>query len=451
MNDPLSRQALPPVIPDQGLDVSRFTTPLIGRTRECRVMLDAWDAVCSGGSRHVHITGAPGFGKTRLLQDLRDRLCAAGARCVTSRANPGERHVPYAMAANLAAALDPRRFPEGIGADVGAWEDALRRHPAVMAELLSGETREGPLAVLVDDVQWGDAFTRGILSRQLVNASQARVLFVTTSRPVMDGIMERDDTDFLFLEPLDRRQVLELLTSLGTLPETPWAGELAAALHRTSTGSPLLVLETLELAREQALLRVAPPGRWVSADEASLSALLHAGGALRSRVASLDRGQSWLLLVLSCAGVPCEMTALGTVSARIPVELGPDLAGLERRGLARRVGEHWLPTHDTIAEMTVEISRPEDIHAAHHALGRMLSHEHARSTDLSRAGQHFRAAGESDLLSRVFIRWFSVHRRRGDHRGRLELAREFLGTDASPGEVALLASDVPWLDRLRRH
>src|SRR5206468_9401866 len=121
-----------------------------------------------------------------------------------------------------------------------------------------------PITLMLDDIQWGDAMSRQLLVGVLARLTDVAVLVISTSRPVNEGVFDREDTEFLFLEPLTRPQVLELLTGLGTLPDEPWAADFAPQLHRATTGSPLLVLETLELARERGLLTLEQPGSWTS-------------------------------------------------------------------------------------------------------------------------------------------------------------------------------------------
>ena len=85
-----------------------------GREREFAAILDAWSAARAGPARFVHVLGAAGLGKTRLLTDVHARLRATGARSIFVRANPGDRGVAYAFAADIAAKEPERPAPATI-------------------------------------------------------------------------------------------------------------------------------------------------------------------------------------------------------------------------------------------------------------------------------------------------------------------------------------------------
>src|SRR5574340_857936 len=172
----------------------------------------------------------------------------------------------------------------------------MRRRTQALAELLSTVADEAPLAVLLDDLHWADAASLQMLLGILDRVRSARILVVSTARGPVAGLAGAAPGTQLTLEPLDRPQVGTLLASLGALPDLPWARALPDLLHRTTGGSPLLLMESLQLA-------LGPDG-WTAADPPALTANLGTGGALRHRVEQLSPAEHELLLLLAIAGAP---------------------------------------------------------------------------------------------------------------------------------------------------
>jgi|GEM_PF-445657 len=451
---------------------------LVGRERQFSAVLSAWGAARSGTSRHVHVTGAAGLGKTRLLTDVLARLRSTGARALLLRPNPGERQVAYALASDLAVALSAlpgagavspaaadalvalsptlsARYP-AAAPDAAAGEEALRRRTLALAELVGNVADEAPLALLVDDLHWADHASRQALGGIAARLGGEPVLLVTTTRPTPEGTVAGEGTVHLALDPFTPHDITSLVTSLGTLPVEPWAADFAVRLELATHGSPLLILETLQLLLERGLLLLGDDG-WRCVDPDAVVAALGEGRALRQRLQQLDRDRRWLLLVLAVIGSPVTAAQLAAHSPRGEEALTADLAALEQRGFLARAGDRWTPAHDEIAQAAIEMASPETLRSAHLGVGRAIAAEgDADDSLLVRAGQHLALAADHGELGRVFTTWFVRQRIRGDRRPAAALAGELLGPTAGAGDVASLVARLPrsvrWglFSRLRR-
>jgi DNA-binding SARP family transcriptional activator len=447
----------------------RLDAELIGREREFAFILSAWDAARGGSGRHVHVTGAAGLGKSRLLADVHARLRAAGARTVAVRANPGERAVPCALAADLAlvlaqlpgsaavspdsaaalVALNPTLSSQYlVPADRASDLEAVRRREIALGELLATVADEQSVAVLIDDVQWADDSSRQILSHVAARALAHRVLLVTTARPSVGGTLGRVSLEPLVLAPLSAAETSALLASLGRFPPEPWGRWLSDALHLATRGTPLLILETLHLLIERRVLAL-EDGVWRCPDVTTLAAELAKGGALRRRIDELARHEKWLLTLLATAGTPLDPDLLARAVNRGADAVQADLAALELRGFATRDGAEWQPAHDEIASRTLDLAPPEALRAAHTTIGRQLASS-ARDDPgvLHRAAHHLAAAGEERELARVFTRRVRLQRRRGERRPPRAVAAELLGDAATAARVSRLVRALPLYVRL---
>jgi hypothetical protein len=412
----------------------------------------------------VHVSAPAGLGKTRLLNDVHGRLRAGGVRVVSLRANPGDRRIAYLLAGEIAGALGTLPGAAGISPaaasalvalhpglssnfaapmDHSSGDEALRRRTIALSELVSAVADEGPLALLIDDVHWSDAASTRTLLGLLERLGSSRVLVVTSARSAREDLFAAAATDRLALEPLTVQQVGVLLASLGTFPAEDWTDSFVAALHATTGGSPLLVLETLQLALDRGSLKLVE-GHWTCADPVFLITEFQAGGALRHRIAQLAPESRELLVLLATAGSPLPLARVARAAGQTAEETETRLGSLERRGFVTRSRNEWEPTHDQIAEIAVESSPLASLAAAHAALGRVLASDAEFDQRLyPRAAHHLAAAREHTELERLFSDWVELARARGDQRPATALAADLLGGDADQVRIRRLVHSLP--------
>ncbi|MCU0635804.1 MAG: AAA family ATPase, partial [Gemmatimonadaceae bacterium] len=283
---------------------------LVGRAREFAALLADWERARAGHGGHVHLTAPAGLGKTRLLQDLRARLRATRARVVTVRAARGERALPYAFAAHVAARLGTWRGAAGVApgtlrvlsalspglADPGARastpsldvdsDAVLVQRALALAELVAAVSAEAPVALLLDDMHWADDASRVVFGMLASQARDHPILVVTAARPPLPIALE-DGARLVDLTPLGVDDVWSFVAAVHELPDAPWVSTCIEQLAHVTGGSPLLLLETLQLLHDRARLTVVDD-RWHCPDEAALLAELRGGRALDRRVDALE-------------------------------------------------------------------------------------------------------------------------------------------------------------------
>jgi DNA-binding SARP family transcriptional activator len=436
---------------------------LVGREAEFSAALAAWDAVRRGSARHVAIRATAGLGKTRLLADLAARLRSLGVPVAAVRASPGERAVPFALAGDLARALallpgsgavSPLTAGVLVGlhpalsarfttqATIAASDEGHRQRMLALVELAAAVADERPCALLVDDVHWADEASRRLLGGLLERLEGVRLLVVTAGRPHHGEPMTRT-TLRLTPSPLTPPQIESLLASIGAA-EPSWLERIAGALHRSTAGSPLLVLETLQRALGRGLLGL--EGRaWHCAGTPRLLAELTVESALRDRIGDLDAVPRALLLLLATSGLPMTEAALTDAAGLTPATARDALAELDRRGYVARsdnAGE-WEPSHDEIAAAVDGGASTSERRTAHAAVARLLAGLPAEAGTLCRLARHARLAGEPPLAARALERWLRLHRAHGDRRSAEELAAELLGTGVSAAERHALLRRMP--------
>lgn len=379
---------------DPGADgtLPTIMAELVGREREFSTLTQAWGQA-RHGSVHVLLASAAGLGKTRLLQDFHARLKTLGARTVFVRANPGERDLPFALAADLAGALGELPGAAAVApataATLIALNPALSAHfgsvvtpvhgtdqvlqrTIAIAELISAVAYEAPIAILVDDLHWADPSSLRVLHAVRARLVDSRVLMVTTTRPHRDQVRETGDTTVLHLSPLTLAEVGALVGSIARTPIGPEGEFLITTLWRASGGSPLHVLEALQQVLDAGYLALTDTA-WQIVDLNRLVDAVSRGESIAGRLRSLDRPASYLLTLLATAGAPCSTELLMHAAARESSGLTEALNRLERRGFITQVRGEWEPAHDEIAEAALEVAEPATRHAAAKAIAEALT------------------------------------------------------------------------------
>ncbi|HVX89562.1 MAG TPA: AAA family ATPase [Gemmatimonadales bacterium] len=431
-------------IADAPTPPSRLVTELVGRELEFGQVVQGWDRARLGPALHFHVSGHPGIGKSRLLGDIHRRLRASGARVVQVRAAPASRTLTFGLAGDLAAALASLPGAKGIPeasastlvglnpalaasfrapSDNSSGDEALRRRILAVVDLLNAVTDEAPVALLIDDLHWSDPQSRALLEGVLDRLDGMRALVVTAARATGEGTTHRPDARLVTLAPLDPSAIGALLTSLADLPVAPWADDLAAALHRSTGGTPLDLLETLQLALDAEALAIRDGG-WALLDPPGLERLLREGSALEHRIRRLERSDHWTLLVATASGGALSEASLVAIGA------GSGLALLEQRGLLLRTEAGLLPAHDEVARWTWEIATPEARAAARRLLAQHLLDN--APNDRARLAQALRLADPATdpaLVQRIVARAVDQARREGDRRAGREIIRELTGEE----------------------
>ena len=241
--------------------------PIIGRRAELAALGDSLKRLENRGSPIVALSGEPGIGKTRLLDELCARADGHGHLVLSGRAAEMEQDLPFGVIVDAlgdyAASLGSDRLERLIGAQaeelapvvpgveglggggVGRLHDErYRTHRAVRALLEAlGASRDVVLAL--DDVHWADEASLELIGHLLRRPARRGVMLVLAfrpapARPALVDALSRATRDgsvvWLSLAGLTRAEADHLLED--DLPQ-----RARSALFDESGGNPFYLQE----------------------------------------------------------------------------------------------------------------------------------------------------------------------------------------------------------------
>ena len=343
---------------------------LVGRDDELAALRRAFDDALTGRCRGVVIGGAPGVGKTALVDELRPMVTGRDGWFVAGKFDPYRRDLEFdavhqALRAlgrlllaepedELAAVLE--RVLRAVGPNAGLLTAALPEFAALLAvppdagDPLTAQTRaqraavqvlgavasrERPLVVFVDDLQWAGSAPLGVVDLVL-SEEHIDGLFLV-------GAYRDDDIDAAHpLAPLLsrwREQTGARHVRLGNLPVSGSVAMVAEMLHvdpataaglgeaiepRTS-GNPYETVELLDaLRRESVLTPTADGWRW---DQGAVRAHLgeaELAGRPAARVEEMPAPSRAMVEAMACLGGRVELSLLAAATGE------PERAAHER-------------------------------------------------------------------------------------------------------------------------
>jgi DNA-binding CsgD family transcriptional regulator len=235
--------------------------PLRGRASEGDLVASFVDDVHDGRGRVVVVSGAPGIGKTRLVEELVAYASTRGLRVAVGRAHEFQSVAPFAP---LLGALTSGSPPVLERHEVRALErPGDQRYWLVedLVDLLEQRSAATPIALALDDLHWADDATIWAVAAltQRLELSPIGWLLTTRSRATnaaLDGLLDRLETSGaprIQLAPLSEADAVDLATDLiGAPPDADVRSMLAA-----TRGNPLLAIELLRGYMADGLLHVA--------------------------------------------------------------------------------------------------------------------------------------------------------------------------------------------------
>ena len=366
--------------------------PIIGREKERAFLLEKLEAALHGTGSVVFTTGPAGIGKTRLVRELRHHAAGCGFQWFGGKyEKSGNR--PYAPWIDMLKVHLQQRDATSLQLLIGPYTTQLGSIvPEVMPQANSTSkvtpkdsgiertrlfeawthlfvqiSRETPLVLFLDDVQWAGSLE--LLHHLARNIGNQRVLVLVAYRndelkmkatlwkTVLDMNRER-----LFhplpLEPLEKKEVAQLILHK---VEKIIAPHLVDLVYQRTQGNPFFVEEFLRLLQERKLIVQTEAGVDLR-ESASLEMPESVKSVINERVEELGKNAVELLRMASVIGREFSLRVLEACAGEQEEELIGVMDHCEAQGLIHSSSglgeEKYAFKHDLLQEALYESIGP---------------------------------------------------------------------------------------------
>jgi hypothetical protein len=400
--------------------------PFVGRDEELEELQAHIKGALNGQGSAVRIEATAGSGRSRLLEEIGVRAQIAGATVLRADASmhPNHHGTVRALALRLMDVLPgvarehSKRYANALGAlgrDVGmrlgvspsrpplVSAEALAEPPGELDEWIVELSRHKPLVIEIDNVEYCDDASLGLLVSLVKRARHESIFLVVAERVSRDrstamGLsILREHCQTLHLPNLAASETLLLSRSL--FGDAPNVERFAEWVHDRTAGSPLHIVEiSRQLVAREVIQHDA--GMWVLPATRPHTELPEAlESALSFRLAGLDASA---LALAQCLAL--QRTAPTLELCRLLIESSV------QRAFPKRSSEHEaLVLLSQLAQADVLIRDAEGYRFSSTALRESLlsnMDEHAREESHGRLGRAFATlAVEPELALRIEAGW----------------------------------------------
>ncbi len=416
----------------QVLDKDRI--PLIGRDAERAQLHAAWSDVETGKGRVIYLQGEAGIGKSHLIRDLRtsvgpqawvtyhcspfhvsspffpfisqiERWCGIlDSDDIAIRRNRMTEHLGYILDDGQLGTLFFVLAP-GPGDHGPASEEALRAEiVTIFRRVFEGLSREGPVLVVVEDLQWADPSTISVLQAVAEHLSKLPVLLLLAGRNPVTRAMEESipSLQITALSPLDDDTAAVLA---GAASNAQLSDETMAQIVTRGNGIPLFI-------KECATAMAASPQRGLGVIPATLHDLL---AQQIDEVGELRRTAVEAAVIGSTFGVPM-MAHISGISEAEADEAIRQLAstGLLQHlpGTGKNASGAWRFRHELVREAAYQsLVRDRRAHL-HRRAAEALNAQPEAARKPEQIARHWELAGAPDKAVAAWIEAARINLRR---------------------------------------
>ncbi|MEW6056351.1 MAG: AAA family ATPase [Bdellovibrionota bacterium] len=405
----------------------KFSIPkkLYGRERDSEALLAAFDRACKGSVELMLVSGSPGIGKSALIQEIHRPITRQKGYFVSGKYDQFRKDMPYSALIQALQGLIKQLLtesPERVEHWKREIENALGPHARVMIDLIPelkaiiGEhseapaldpiqaqvrflncflsliqvftSKEHPLAIFLDDLQWADLASLDLI-KSLLNRPNCQSFYlicsyrdseVTAAHPFSHAIEELKKTGTpiarITLTGLDFESVSRLLSETLNLDGTRVEALARVILKRTG-GNPFYIRQFLDELRRESFFKFdekTSTWSWQLEDIHQLPATENVVELMTQKIRKLHPDTQEVLHLASCIGNSFDLETLSLLYEKTPKETFAALSAaieqdyvLNSKGLMRFV-------HDKIQEAAYGLTSPEKRKQTHLKIGQSLLH-----------------------------------------------------------------------------
>lgn len=374
----------------------------------------------AGGSRATDPVGAPLHPFRKFLQACGDRARHLGHTPAASRLTVHAGVLaPYEPSLASTPGFSQLTAPESVGPGV-----ARDRVVTALRETLAAWVgAEGPLLLVLDDLQWMDELSTAVLrSLDAEFLSRTPLLLLVTwrsdeARPDHEALASLPHGPLVTLGRLERPAVAEMVGDMLAMTTAP--AELVDFVARETEGNPFFVAEYLRMAAAEGLL-VRESGRWALAGDPRARPLPPPGSLtalIGRRIAGLAPAAA---TVLECAAVLGRHVDRQTLELALGEAMFTGISELEQRQVLEVEEGGWRFVHDKLREAARSRIPPDRLRALRLAAAAAMATHEGKTPEhafgWATLASHWEGGGDARRAARAWARAGEQAARNFSHR-----------------------------------
>ncbi len=392
-------------------------TPFVGREAEAQAMREAIVQLRAGQGGSIVISGEPGIGKTRLIEETTALALLEGVNVHVVRCQPHYVNrpmgvfiewVPILMESRGALGVDPstlrqlklltRHQDDPLGRPSEATDDATRSGILIAAirELVDAVASEAPIMLAVEDAHWADQTSLRELCVLLDRRGNRALQVVFTAR-VIDSLavagVAPDVARIIRLKPLADGPMRALSRHLVPFaPAIEPAGDVVDWIARTASGNPFYLQALCAHFEETRQPFSVPPSIRV---------------ATISRIEQQPPESRRFLEFAALLDRHATLAALRSLTDLTPSAFLRTVQSLEEGGFLRTNGVAARPSHDFIRECALDLVPPITRQLLHASVAEHLEKQYSVTEDTSLlwdCTDHWTLSGDSAKAFQFLLR-----------------------------------------------
>lgn len=425
-----------------------FVSKMVGRDREAEIILDEYERAAGGFFHCLFISGLPGIGKTRLIQELQKPIVEHRGYFASGKFDVYQKNIPYSSILQALrglirtfltesddrVALWKKKITEAVGENgkvitdvvpeltilIGPQPDVKplppvesrnRFHDVFGRFLTCLASERNPLTLFIDDLQWCDVASFDFLSNIFANYKEHPYLFllgayrhteVDPSHPLTRLIQDinenRQPLREIRLEPLKAEHCHEMVSYILDSPLSQTEA-LASFITRLTEGNPLFVSESLSYLYNEDLLFLDESRQWRwDLDKIRQSNMPTTVVALfSSKVQKLPFDTIDLLEYCACMGnifTPDEVALVREIALFDTFEILKPALG---QGLLMESKDQLQFVHDRVQEAVLSAIKLERRRQIHYQVGNHILSAVPKGADMEKLDNLFIIAAHLNL------------------------------------------------------
>ena len=425
-----------------------FVSKMVGRDAEAKKVLEEYNESAFCNFRSLFISGLPGIGKTRLIQELQKPIVERRGYFTSGKFDLYQKNIPYSALIQALRNLirtfltesDERveRWKQKILQSVGAngrtitdvipeLEVLIGPQPPVkplppiesrnrfndlfgkFLTALAGE--EHPLTIFIDDLQWCDNATFDFLDNVYSNYKEYRCIFligayryneVGSNHPLAKLIRDIQESkqplQEIRLGPLEPKYCHVMVSYILDSP-LGQTKELSDFISKLSEGNPLFVSEILSYLHNENLLFLDDKRNWKWDFEKIRKSDMPATvvALFSSKVKKLPSSTVELLEYCACMGNRFSPTEASLIKDLTLLDVFEILKPALAQGLLMESKDDLQFVHDRVQEAVLSQISPEKRQGIHWVIGMHLLSLVPKEADLERIDNIFSVAAHLSL------------------------------------------------------